>query len=51
MFSSDANNAFLIGEPLALKQKQQNTKKLVLCIFVDGLADPSQINSLNNEEG
>ena len=49
-FSSDSNNGFLIGDPIALKQKVQHSKKLVLCIFIDGLADSSQIDSFTQDE-
>jgi hypothetical protein len=48
-FTSDSQNGFLIGNPIALNQKVQHDKKLVLCIFIDGLADSSQIESFNED--
>jgi hypothetical protein len=49
-FSSDSNTDFLIGDPIALKQNKKNSKKLVLCIFIDGLADISQIDSFTEDD-
>ncbi|MDB0021083.1 sulfatase-like hydrolase/transferase [Candidatus Pseudothioglobus singularis] len=46
--SSEGN--FVIGDPINLKQKIKHKKKLVLCLFVDGLVDPNIIDHLSYEK-
>jgi len=48
-FTSDSKKGIVVGKPIPLKQKVQHRKKLVLCIFIDGLADFSQIDSFTED--
>jgi len=43
-YEIESEKGFVIGKPICLKQKKAHSKKLVLCLFIDGLAHTSQIN-------
>lgn len=38
MVKIESENDFIIGDPISLKQKNKNNKKLVVTIFIDGLS-------------
>ena len=40
----------VVGDPIPIKQKIKHDKKLVLCIFIDGLADLTEIDGADYEK-
>lgn len=49
-YSFGTNNDVVIGRPIQLKQKIKHKKKLVLCIFSDGLVDSSELGKHEYEQ-
>jgi hypothetical protein len=48
-YSIESNNGIVIGKPIRLQQKIKHKKKLVLCIFIDGLADLSELGKYEDD--
>ena len=49
-YSIESNKGIVIGKPIAVKQKNKHKKKLVLCIFIDGLVDSSEMGKFKDEQ-
>jgi len=49
-YTIESNGGVVIGKPIQLRQKIKHKKKLVLCIFIDGLVDSSELGKYRDEQ-
>jgi hypothetical protein len=49
-YSIESDNGVVVGSPIPLKQKIKHKNKLVLCIFLDGLVDSSELEKYEDEQ-
>ena len=49
-YSIESNKGVVVGKPIEIKQKNKHKNKLVLCIFIDGLVDSSELGNYEDKQ-
>jgi hypothetical protein len=49
-YNIESEKGFVVGKPILQVQKNKHKKKFVLCIFIDGLVDPSELGNYQDKD-